>query len=650
MNITNPNAFWLLFLLIIPILIHLFQFRRYKKLKFSNVAFLKAIDQEQKNTRRLKHLLILLTRLLFIIFFVFCIAKPFWSGNKAPSQVNMIVLDRSPSNSSFVEGRSNTVLEENMNLINRLQEQFAENVKITDEAKNSLEVYENLQINAGSSQLPLANLMEEHKGTKSLLVLSDFQKQVIDENIEVFADSSIQFIMMPPYQFSPSNLIWDSVWIANKTVGSLEEAIILKTKATGELDAVNISLQRNNNLSGTRQLDATSQMNDTLSFSLQANVNQKLQQFTFNSDDAIVGFDNSLYFTQLNSGKIKVILLEDMVSDPNLRAVFEQNDLFDFISENINNYSFRTLDNYDVAIVKMGANFDSFKSEALKSFADMDKVLVLVPQQDFKGTELLKVFGLNNVTQYNQTSEKIKLQTPDIKNPFYENIFKNIDRNMEMPSAQLFLNWRSGQSLLSYNNGYPFLSRTGNAQNIYTFSVPFNKEYTNFSRHGLFLPIFYKIAFSGKQENAILYHFLDQEIISFNNKNIPSGTVLKLKNTSQELIPDQRIQGNTISLILPKQEINAGFYELRDAKSDSLYSYLAFNYPKIESRNSFYTSTELKELFADAENITILDDFDVSTLEDFLLESKNGFPLWKYFLILALLSLLAEVLIIRLFK
>jgi hypothetical protein len=650
MNITNPNAFWLLFLLLIPILIHLFQFRKYKKLKFSNVAFLKAAHQEQKNTRKLKHLLILLSRLLFIIFFILCIAKPFWSGDNVPSEVSLIVLDRSSSNMSYVEGRSNTVLEENMNLINRLQEQFAENVQIVDESGNSLEVYENLGLNAGSTQLPLDKLLGNQQNVESVLILSDFQKQVIDENKSIFADSSRQFIFMPPYQVAPSNLVWDSVWVASATATAFEEPLVLRVRSTGALDATNISFQLNNNLMGTRQIESTNELNDTLGFSLRADENQKSQRLTFNSDDALVNYDNVFYFTRISSGKIKVILLQETQNDATIRAIFEKNDLFEFTAENINNYSFRNLNDYDVAIVKMGGNFNSFKADALKAYSDMGKTLVLVPQEDFKNNQLLSEFGLNNSRRYDISSDMIQLQNPDPKNPFYKNIFKSIDRNMEMPTAQLFLNWQSGQSLLSYINGNPFLSRTGNAQNIYTFSAPFEIKYSNFIRHGLFLPIFYKIAFSGKVENAINYHFLDQDLISFTQDGIPSGIVLKLQRDNQQIVTDQRIQGNKISLILPPQEIAAGFYELRDAKSDSIYSYLAFNYPKIESQNSFYTASELKELFSDSPHITVLDDYDVSTLGDYLLESKTGFPLWKYFLILALLSLLAEVLIIRLFK
>ncbi|MBK6266032.1 BatA domain-containing protein [Marivirga sp. S37H4] len=650
MNITNPNAFWLLFLLIIPILIHLFQFRRYKKLKFSNVAFLKAINQEQKNTRKLKHLLILFSRLLFIFFFVMCIAKPFWPSDASTAEVNLIILDKSASNLSLAEGKANSVLEENMNLINRLQDQFPENLQIIDESGNALQAYDNIEINARSSEMVLDRLLEKHGNTGRVLILSDFQKQVIDRNKEVFSDTTRQFVIMPPYKESPGNIIWDSVWISgNELNTTLDESLILQLNTKGNPGQVNISLQENNTLIGNRQINDTENSSDTIGFWLNSNINQREEQLTFTSDDAIVTFDNTFYFKKENTGKIKVLLLEETQKDQNIRSLFEDNDVFDFENENINNYSFQRLDDFDVAIVKMGENFNSFKADALQAYAGMGKTLVLIPESDFNATELLARFGLNNVRKLQQNA-KVKLQNPDIQNPFFRNIFKKTERNMDMPEAQAVMNWQSGQSLLSFINGYPFLSRTGKAQNIYTFSASIGLENSNFARHGLFLPVFYKIAFSGKSENTVTYHFLNEEIISFTNNDIPAATVLKLEKDNQQLIPDQRLQGGKISLILPEQEIMAGFYALKDAKTDTMYTYLAFNYPKAESENSFYTASDLEELFSGSKNVKVLEEYDVSTLENFLLESKNGFPLWKYFLILALLSLLAEVLIIRLIK
>ncbi|GAA5038242.1 membrane protein [Marivirga lumbricoides] len=648
MNITNPNALWLLSFLVIPILIHLFQFRRYKKLKFSNVAFLKAINQEQRNTRRLKHLLILLSRLLFIIFFVLCIAKPFWPSQKAAGEVNLIILDQSASNLSLAEGRPNAVLEENMNLINQLQEQFPENIKIINELGGNVEPYNNVAIHPRSTSINLEQLLKENENASKVLLLSDFQTQVIDDNKSVFSDSSRQFVMMPPYNESPANLLWDSVWVTNNT---LNESVILQFSKTGSAESVNIALENEESLLGSRQVTVEENTFDTISFQLQsASSLQDKQRFTFTSEDAVATFDNKFYFNKINFGKIKVILLSGDKENNNIRSLFEGNDLFEFSSENVNNYSFQSLDNYDVAIVKVGSSFNSFQADALKAYAERGNTLIIIPEADFTATELLSGFGLGNVRLVPSSDQEIKLQNPDPQNPFFNNIFQKTDRNMNMPEAALFLNWQSGQNLLAYINGYPFLSRTGQNQNIYTFSAPLNLNYTNFERHGLFLPIFYKMAFFGKSENRLNYHFLDEDVIEFTHAGIPSGTILKIENEEQELIPDQRINGDKISLILPQEEIMAGFYELRDSKTDSLYSYLAFNYPKDESRNSFYTAVQLQELFSASENITVLDEYDISTLESYLLESKEGFPLWKYFLILALLSLLAEVLIIRLLK
>ena len=59
MQFVHPSFLWALGLLAIPIIIHLFKFRRFKTVYFSNVAFLKQIQQESTNRNKLKHLLVL---------------------------------------------------------------------------------------------------------------------------------------------------------------------------------------------------------------------------------------------------------------------------------------------------------------------------------------------------------------------------------------------------------------------------------------------------------------------------------------------------------------------------------------------------------------------------------------------------------------
>lgn len=69
--------------LAIPVIIHLFYFRRYKKVYFTNVRFLKELQEEKSHTDRLRKLLVLASRLAVILLLVFAFAQPFLGGNKA---------------------------------------------------------------------------------------------------------------------------------------------------------------------------------------------------------------------------------------------------------------------------------------------------------------------------------------------------------------------------------------------------------------------------------------------------------------------------------------------------------------------------------------------------------------------------------------
>jgi uncharacterized membrane protein len=77
MQFLFPNFLWALGLLAIPVIIHLFYFRRYKEVYFTNVKFLKELVEETASRNKLKNLLILLSRLLALAALIFAFAQPF---------------------------------------------------------------------------------------------------------------------------------------------------------------------------------------------------------------------------------------------------------------------------------------------------------------------------------------------------------------------------------------------------------------------------------------------------------------------------------------------------------------------------------------------------------------------------------------------
>src|SRR5690606_30777897 len=82
MSFVYPAFLFAAALVAIPIIVHLFNFRRYKTVYFTNVRFLKEVKEETTSRSKLKHLLVLIARCLAVLFLVFAFAQPFIPVNK----------------------------------------------------------------------------------------------------------------------------------------------------------------------------------------------------------------------------------------------------------------------------------------------------------------------------------------------------------------------------------------------------------------------------------------------------------------------------------------------------------------------------------------------------------------------------------------
>ena len=97
MHFKNPEILYFLFLLVIPILIHLFQLRKFKTEYFTNVRFLKELSIQTRKSAKLKKYLLLASRLLLLTFLIFAFAQPFFKSknSKTDAKELYIVLDNS---------------------------------------------------------------------------------------------------------------------------------------------------------------------------------------------------------------------------------------------------------------------------------------------------------------------------------------------------------------------------------------------------------------------------------------------------------------------------------------------------------------------------------------------------------------------------
>src|SRR5581483_2619193 len=226
MNFVFPSFLYALSAVSVPILIHLFNFRRYKKLYFSNVRFLQEVVTESRSRSRLKHWLVLLCRILVVAFLVFAFAQPYIplknnvisAGGKAVS----IFVDNSFSMNAVAQ--NGTLLEEAKTKATQIAASLnpADKVQLIsqdfDDAQERrlnkdefIEELKGLKTSPDSRQLSeiekrqQENLLHSGSPIKESFIISDFQKSFSD--LSAFhPDASITTDMVPVVAEARNNI------------------------------------------------------------------------------------------------------------------------------------------------------------------------------------------------------------------------------------------------------------------------------------------------------------------------------------------------------------------------------------------------------------------------------------------------------------
>ena len=187
MHFKNPEILYLLTLLIIPILVHLFQLQKFVKTPFTNVSFLHKITQQTRRSSRIKKWLILATRLLLFSTIVIAFSQPYMSNKKASlKQHNYIYLDNSLSTNT--KGKRGDLLQVSaQDIIKHASDEDEYSLltnsnfypkKTKSELKNILLKIKNTAKKIDFSTVLLkfdAEIKNKTKGLDKIILISDFQ-------------------------------------------------------------------------------------------------------------------------------------------------------------------------------------------------------------------------------------------------------------------------------------------------------------------------------------------------------------------------------------------------------------------------------------------------------------------------------------------
>jgi len=494
---------------------------------------------------------------------------------------------------------------------------------------------------------------------KTAFIISDFQRDFLNRDLPAM-DSSLNILFIPLESINKDNLYIDSCWFetpVHQLNQNAELKVSIKNSSAKSFEKIPVKLMINGKQKALASFDIKENGSTEVVLPY-TNYDNGIRNAELEINDFTINFDDKLWFSYYVSSLTPILCINGKAENVFLNSLFKKDSLFRFENVNEGNIGYSDFSNYQLIILNELKSVSSGLIQQLIPFVHNGGSLVVLPSGRPDGPEysaLLKSFNAGSYGQLDTTDTKISYI--NLEHPLYSNVFDEIPENLDLPVVfqhfPIQLESRTKQeTLLELQSRGPFLNVFQVEKGkVYLFAVPFNTDFSNFTRHAIFVPTLFKIAISSVIEEILYYSIGENEVINIGNIELGNEEVLHLKmlNSDFDVIPEHRRQNSSIDLFTRGQISQAGNYEL--VKGDQAMKGISFNYDRAESDMVFYSSDMLKQYITEKKlnNIQVLTPTGKPFVQT-LSEYSQGIRLWKLFVILALAFLLAEALLLRFLK
>jgi hypothetical protein len=688
MAFANPAFLYFLFTLIIPVLIHLFNFRQYKKVWFTNVRFLSEIKQETKKRSQLKQLLILLARLLALASLILAFAQPyrpspFQNSKQTGKQEVTVYID----NSFSMEALSPSgMLLDNAKV--RAKE-IVQSFKPTDlfrlvtndfEGKHQryvsrdefLTMADEINISPVSRNLSDVILRQQEqpagaaRTNQQLFLISDFQKSTSDFS-NISPDTIARYFFIPLAANKTSNIYIDSVWFESPVQQPLQQSrlrVSLKNSGSDPIEKIPVKLTLNGIQKAVTSAAIPAQGSSELTVPFTNNAGG-YQSGSIEIADYPVTFDDKMYLAYPLVSSIPILSIANEKENPYLSALFGDDTTFRYTVINSKNIDYSALRNYPLIIINDLEEISSGLSQELQRYVESGGNLVLFPPEVINHDQyaaFLSSLGAPPLEMKDTVTRRVDIL--QVENPVFSDVFERspsgkvkLPENTDLPVV--FMHYRAnmrGSNLLEpvmqLNNGDLFLgSVTAGKGKLYLFTSPLDEKSSNFPKHIIFVPALLKIALLSGPSLGLYYICGTNEPVIIQNDSTNDKIIYKIKldNSDYEIIPEIRNQGFGLQLFPHQQIKQAGIYSI--LRENQLVAKAAYNNDRKESDLFSYNPTQIDQSLRQTQVrfYNILKDGKVPVSKQ-LSEIRQGTPLWRIFVILTLLFIAIEIAIIRFVK
>ncbi len=670
MHFINPFYLFGLLAIAIPIIIHLFNFRRFKKVYFTNVKFLKEVEISTKKQNKIRNRLLLFTRILSIILLVLLFAQPFFPNKEeklVEKGLNAVVVFVDNSFSMQNQGRQGRLLDEAKQNAKEITEQYNSNdlfLLLTMDLEgrhqqfvnkdkfiellNQVEISPSSEFNSKLISRSFDLLNTKHGFNKRIFFVSDFQAPSFDVS-NFPKDSLIKTLLVPLNANNIDNIYVDSISFVDPIfqVGqniALNVRIVNKSEKKAEKVSVKLFLNNKQISVSSVDIDKNQSQIVKLNFTLKEH---GIQQGRVSIIDNPITFDDDFYFTLQTSPKLEILSINSNNPNPYLSRLFSNNNEIEIKNMSEKTIDFNDFDNYSFIILNELNEFSSGLVSEIKRFREQGGDILIVP------SEKMNLQSFQNAMQSLQIpyfSELIKKQNKvsiiNQNNKLYKGVFSQDVENIEMPTAKQYYKLSSSsqtarESIMKFQSQDDFLlvSQENNSK-AYVFSTNLTEDFTDFVKQSLFVPTIWNMALFSQVIPLPYYFFEDDIQIDISKlKDSKKINVAEIVSTDKKVsfIPELKKNNRMRSLVMHNQTNKAGNYNIEQEKE--VFGGLSLNYNRMESNLSFMDAnninSELKKYSLGYYNIL---DTKKQVISSYFTKTKNGNYMSIILLILLLLS------------
>lgn len=662
----HPEFLYGLILLLIPIILHLFSLKRYKKVYFSNFNFLEALQQQKKNSSRLKKLLLLLVRLLAISCIVLAFSTPYIpSGHRSdtPREKNQVIIYADNSFSMSNTGSRGRLFEESkkhlLDIVNsyppgntfRLLTNTDVN-ELTMTKEQMLQAIGALKITPDSK--PLSQVFKECRELKgehtaTLFLVSDFQKKECDFQL-IQADSTLEIVFLVLKPENRSNVYindvrFDQAFHQKNQNDNIHISIV--NSSDKPFHNLPVSLTVNDKKKSISQIDLPAHSEKTVDISY-LNSDEGFYKGIVEITDFPLIFDNKFFFSYGIRSKAEILYLWQKEHNPYFAKLFDDSTIFRFHASPANQLASQDLSRYDLIILDNVPNPSSGMESLLEEFL-------------FGGGNLFLLPDLESQSNPNRLLEKIKAPLWGVRDSntvitrletqasLFKQVLEQENQQAVLPHVQSFysLSTPSGtEKLLTDKKGNTLLAaKPFGKGNLYISAFNFHPDNSDMVYHPLFVPLMANMACRINSALSTSYLLNTDRTVTLGARQTDENTPLKIRreDRSFEFMAETRKNYSGDLILTNSHNIReAGLYEV--VRNEEVVDVLAWNYNRSESQMEYCTESDLQQQFPQArvENIkTTLLDHNSELVKEIVLQDNNKY-LTFWFLLAAVIALLAE--------